>query len=470
MAISSTVKILDKTRLRKVRKLSVPGDILVKPGDSVKPDTMIGKSEFVKGTPYVIDLRAELREPISPEFVDKVLLKKVGDKVKAREVIARYQKSFWSEAVEVRSPCDGVIEYISRVQGRLVVREDPRSAKPLTIVAVSSRLGVWPRLIRMYTEVKEGDQVFEGQIIAAAPGVGSVDYVYAPMSGIVEKICSQTGTVTIVRPIKPTRVLAHIEGMVTEVIPDEGAVIEALGSYVEGVFGLGGERFGELAVLCDSPHDTLEESGVPADVKGKILVAGAFATLEAIQKARSSGALGLIVGGLNQLDLVQLIGREINVGITGHEECDLTVILLEGFGKMPMNEKAWRILKEREGRIASIDGTTQIRAGVMRPEILISEGSVAGPAQVTAGGAWSYPDKENRIGVFTGLKVGDRVRCIRSPYFGLWGNVEEIPSEPERVECEAYMEVVRVRLDDGRVVTVPEANLEVFREENLSRE
>ena len=62
--------------------------------------------------------------------------------------------------------------------------------------------------------VKEGEFVNEGQIIAAAPGVASVDFVYAPMSGVVEKICTLTGTITIARVIKHIEVLAHIPGVV----------------------------------------------------------------------------------------------------------------------------------------------------------------------------------------------------------------------------------------------------------------
>jgi len=472
MAVFSTLKILENTKIRKIRKLAVPGDVLVKQGDDVEPDTVIARAEYVRGNPYFIDLAGELRRKITPELVDRVLLKKVGDKVKAKEVIGRYQKSFWSDMVEIKSPCDGVIEYISRVRGWVIIREDPRSAKPMSVVPVSSKLGIWPRMIRMYAEVKEGDVVKEGQVIAAAPGIGTTDFVYSPISGIVEKVCSQTGTIVIVRPIKPTQVLAHIAGTVTEIIPDQGAVVEAIGSQIEGIFGIGQERFGELQVVSDSPAGVLEEAGVEDNVKGKILVAGGFATLGAIQKARSEGAVGLIVGGLNQLDLVKVLGKELFVGITGQEEVDFTVIILEGFGVMPMNEKAWQILDQCQGRIASIDGTTQIRAGVVRPEILISRESLTTQDNVLTAGAMEKSMEEpamrfplNKLPVArTELCVGDRVRCTRAPYFGLWGVVEEVLDQPEPVECEALMEVVRVRLDDNRLVTVPEANLEVFRE------
>ena len=155
MAVLSTLRVLERAVIRKQRKLPTPGDVLVSEGNEVKPDTVIAKAEFVKGNPHIVDLRAELRQPISPDLVDRVLLKKTGDIVKAKEVIARYQKGFWSEVIEVTSPCDGVIEYTSRTQGRIVIREDPRSAKPVSIVAAASRLSVRPRFLRLFTTVRK---------------------------------------------------------------------------------------------------------------------------------------------------------------------------------------------------------------------------------------------------------------------------------------------------------------------------
>ncbi len=457
MAISSGLKIVESTRLRRVCRLVVPGEVLVAKGDLVEPDTVVARAEFMQGTPYVVDLNAELKQVVTPEFVDSVLLKKVGDKVEAKEVIAKHQKRFWSEITEARSPCTGTIEYISRIQGRVIIREDPRSAKPMSIVAAASKLGVWPRLLRMYTEVKEGDQVFEGQVIAAAPGVGTVDYVYAPMAGVVERICTQTGTVTIVRPIKPTQVVAHIHGRVEEIIPDAGCIVGATGSYMEGVFGIGGERHGVLVTSSDGPGSILDEAGVPENTEGKILVAGSLVSLGAIQKARQRGATGIVTGGVNNLDLVQILGKEISVGMTGLEDgVDFTVVVMEGFGEMPMNERAWSILACAAGRLAFVDGTTQIRAGVIRPEIMISEGAeLLTEAELPATG-------EERLFTSVSLQVGQRVRCVRAPYFGQWGVVHEIPPELQAVENEGLMEVARVHLDDGRLVTVAEANLEVF--------
>lgn len=468
VALLSTLRVLDRARIQKERKLPAPGDVLVQAGDTVNADTVIAKADFVRGNPYVVDLRAEFKQKVDPEFVDSVLIKKQGDTVRVRDVIARYQKSFWSDIIEVRSPCTGTIEYISRTQGRIVIREDPRSSSPLSVVPAASKLGVWPRLLRMYTRVNEGDFVYEGQIIADAHEAGLVDFVYAPMSGIIRKICTLTGTITIARPIKHTRLLAHISGRVTRLIPDYGAVIESTGAYIQGVFGIGNECSGELMVLADGPEEPLRHDGIDESVQGKILVAGSFASLDSIKKAMSKGAVGLITGGMNQLDLVSVLGKELTVGITGHETSDFPIVILEGFGEIPMNQGTWDILASSAGKIASIDGTTQIRAGVLRPEVIIcsddSEDQPGGPDKAVRQVMPLVPGHIDELPqvVYSHVRQGDRVRCTRPPYFGLWGIVEDVPPMPEKIQCEIITEVALIRLDDGRPIKVPQANLEVF--------
>lgn len=463
MAVSSNVRVIEKVRLKKVRRLSVPGEVLVREGQEVGPDTVIAKTDLVPGGPRIIDITAELGQRLTPDEIDQVLVKKVGDKVKAREIIGTYQKNFWTAARSIYSPCDGTVEYISKTERRIIIREDPRSAKPMSIVSVASKLQIWPWTIRMFADVKEGDEVRAGQVIASAMNVSSMDYVYAPMDGVVEKVCPQTGTITIVRPVRPSQILSHLPGVITQVIPEEGAIVEATGAYIEGVFGVGGERHGEIVIAADGPGGRLGEAGVDVSHKGKVLVAGGFVSLEAMRKARMIGIRGIVTGGANNADLVQFLGKEISVGITGQEDSEVTIIVMEGFGSMPMNEKTWHFLVSRAGKVASLDGTTHIRAGAVRPQILISTGLLEADSPLMP--ASSEGESAAVRPLVTNLVPGDRVRCVRQPYFGLWGVVEDLPSAPEQVESEAYMEVAWVRLDDGRLVKVAEANLEVFRDE-----
>ena len=61
----------------------------------------------------------------------------------------------------------------------------------------------------------------------------------------------------------------------------------------------------------------------------------------------------------------------MGVAITGTEKLNTALIVTEGYGSIPMSEATFSLLKENDGKAASINGATQIRAGVIRPEIVI---------------------------------------------------------------------------------------------------
>jgi len=135
------------TLLRRERLLPIPGEVLVAKGQTVSPDTVVAKTEVLPGDPYVIDLRAEFHQPLTAQQVSAAMLKRVGDRVAPGETIAEMSKGLLREKHVVRSPVEGVIEFISRAYGRVLVREDPKSALPVAIVQVAKQLDVLPLLL-----------------------------------------------------------------------------------------------------------------------------------------------------------------------------------------------------------------------------------------------------------------------------------------------------------------------------------
>jgi len=127
------------------------------------------------------------------------------------------------------------------------------------------------------------------------------------------------------------------------------------------------------------------------------------------------------------------------------------LVITEGFGSIAMAEQTFTLLKAREGMKTSINGATQIRAGVVRPEILIPL------AEATA--AASDAENDTTEGL---LEVGSSVRIIREPYFGKLGRVTELPVELQNLETEAQVRVLRVELEDGEQTTLPRANVEAI--------
>jgi hypothetical protein len=188
-------------------------------------------------------------------------------------------------------------------------------------------------------------------------------------------------------------------------------------------------------------------------MRGQIVVGGAFVDAETVRHARALGVAALVVGGIHDRDLRSLLGYDLGVAITGTEVLGLTVILTEGFGTIPMATKTFRLLSKHQGRKASVSGATQIRAGVIRPEIIIPDSASLGVMAVS--------DREPVL-ASGGLRIGDSVRIIRDPLFGRIGRVAALPTELRQIETESYVRVLEVEFPDKTRVVVPRANVEIL--------
>ncbi len=239
-------------------------------------------------------------------------------------------------------------------------------------IKVYSKLGVGPDEVKKYMLKEEGDEVKKDEVIAMYRGFFGrlTGTCRSPIDGHLE-IILRSGIVLIRGMPIPVEAKAHIPGRVVELIPGEGAVVETRATIVNGVFGIGGEAIGELVLAVNEPDEALTDDLITNMHKGKVVVGGSIITLDALRKAAIVGARGVLIGGVDQKDLTDFLGHEIGVGVTGREEAGPTVIVTEGFGVYPMDADTFKLLKSKEGKQASIDGTTQIRQRMLRPEIII---------------------------------------------------------------------------------------------------
>ena len=299
---------------------------------------------------------------------------------------------------------------------------------------------------------KEGDRVAVGEPLARTKGIfGKFRVEYASkVAGTIESISSVTGQVILRGEPQPLQVEAFLAGTVVEVIPEEGCAIEAEVTLVQGIFGIGGETFGPIRLACKSYEQELTGDLILPDMKGCVVIGGARIDMDAIQKARQAGVAAIVTGGLDDKDLEALLGYNLGVAITGSEHVGLTLIITEGFGEIAMAERTFKLLGSRQGDQASVNGATQIRAGVMRPEIVIplSERELA---------------QQTESVVMEGyLDIGKPVRIIRDPYFGLIGSVSGLPQELHVLASGSKARVLEVRLDSGETVVIPRANVELI--------
>ncbi|MBS1712874.1 MAG: hypothetical protein JST30_00910 [Armatimonadetes bacterium] len=322
---------------------------------------------------------------------------------------------------------------------------------PLQTVRLAEKLGVEAKEVTTFCSLQPGDAVEKGQVVAETKGFvfgWGKQTVHSDFAGTVEGLSEITGSLLIREPSIPVEITAYVDGKVAQVMEGEGAIVETRGAMVQGIFGVGGERNGQIRVAVTSPDDILDANHIHDNDRGHILVGGSGITYDALERANGLGVVGLVVGAVRDVDLTKFLGYDIGVAITGQEPINVTLIATEGFGNLRMADRTFNLLKTIEGQNASVNGATQIRAGVIRPEVIAPMTGTVGEGHVAASGG--------------ALEVGTPIRVIREPYFGLLGKVTGLPAQLVTVESGAEVRVLEAMLDDGRAVTVPRANVEII--------
>jgi hypothetical protein len=370
-AYTPGLKVTGKVLVTKKRILPLKGEVVVKVGDKVSPDTVVARTNL-PGNVEPINIANILGLP--PEDVPEHMLRKEGEKVKENEVIAKSKSFFGLFSSECRSKAEGTVESVSSITGQVLIRGNPI----------------------------------------------------------------------------PVEIKAYLEGEVVEVFPKEGVSVSTWGSFIQGIFGIGGETHGEIKIVTKDNTEILTDTLIDKECAGKVIVGGSLVTSLAIKKAVSVGAKGIVVGGFDDKDLREFLGYDLGVAITGSEELSITLVVTEGFGQINMAERTFNLLKSKQGKKACINGATQIRAGVIRPEVVIP-----------------YTDDihrkiETESFENIGLDIGSPIRVIRQPHFGRLGKVVGLPSPLQKLESESSARVLEVEFEDKTRAIIPRANVEMI--------
>jgi hypothetical protein len=323
-------------------------------------------------------------------------------------------------------------------------------------VNVANKLSITPGEISAYLLKQEGDLIKKDEPLAENKPFLKwfKTQIRAPISGQLESVSHITGQVFLREPPVLIRLTAYITGAVVEVTPRQGVAVESRCAFLQGIFGVGGETHGGIALAVSSPEEILTADSLRPEHKDHIVVGGSLVRQEAFTRARELGIRALVVGGVHDHDLKELLGYDLGVAITGTEKIGFTLIVTEGFGAIPMAKRTFDLLAHHVGQQASCSGATQIRAGVIRPEVIIPIDS-ADTSKVQSS---KFKETEG------GVKVGDTIRIIREPHFGVLARVKSLPSELQHIATESQVRVLIATLPDDREVTIPRANVEMIEE------
>ena len=349
---------------------------------------------------------------------------------------------------------DVLVKVGQQVNSETIVARTELPGKVHTINVVNL-LSIAPEEITHYMLKKPKDPVALDEPIAESRPLIKwfKTIIKSPIKGTIESVSEITGQVLLREVPQPLELKAFIDGEVVQILEREGAVVESYCSFAQGIFGVGGETSGLVQAAVKSASDELKPELILPEHKGKIIIGGSYISSLALKKAIQMGVNGVVVGGFDDKDLKELLGYDLGVAITGTEKIGITLILTEGFGRIDMARKTFEMLVSKQGKKASISGATQIRAGVIRPEIIIPDPSIKQMKKDTDEG-WERG----------AMKEGDTIRIIREPYFGKLARVKGLPNELAKIETESPARVLVAEFADGKTAVIPRANVELLEE------
>jgi len=292
-------------------------------------------------------------------------------------------------------------------------------------------LGVPKNKTTAYLKRSIGDELDEGAVIASRPGLVSRS-VRAPRAGTLVAVGGGQALLQINR--KPFELKAGIPGTVFKVEADYGAVIRVTGAWIQGVWGNGKIGTGGLYVAADSPDHVIRTADLDPSQRGQIMLAGHCNSpkiLEALGQIKMSG---LILGSMDTR-LRPAASR-----------MPYPIMVLEGFGKIPLNPVAYKLLSTSAQRDTTLNAARFDRALGTRPEVIIPVGGEV---------ASSVPVE------LEPLELGKRVRVLQSPYRGMVGTISQIAGN-QRMPNGLRTESVEIAFGEEEKVLVPVANIEIL--------
>lgn len=298
--------------------------------------------------------------------------------------------------------------------------------------------------------VKIEDKIEKGQVIAESKGLFGLfkSQLKSPIDGTLANISDVTGQVILSEPPMPIEVNAYSSGEIKSIISEEGVVVSSHGALIQGILGIGGENQGKIEIVVNSRHEILTEDKINDSHKNKIIIGGSYLDFNAFEKAKKIGVAGIVVGGFNYESLSKILGYRLGVAITGSEDLGVSLMITEGFGEIEMAERTFNIFKQFQQKMAVINGSTQIRAGVIRPEVIIPHSDEHD--------IYNLSEKDLII------SEGSVVRVIRAPFFGFVGTVVELPSDLIKLESETEVRIAKIKFENGEIKVIPRANLEMI--------
>jgi hypothetical protein len=304
-------------------------------------------------------------------------------------------------------------------------------AREHVLFDVARTFGVSPSAADKMIKVNTGDRVMQGALVAESGGLFPRS-IKAPRAGRVMIV----GSGQVLMEVGDTRVelRAGLPGVVTQVLPERGVVIRTEGALIQGVWGNGRIDNGLMVNLLQKPDDVLSAERLDVSLRGSVILGGHVRDLETLKAAAELPVRGLILSSL------------LSSLIVSAYQMRYPILVTEGFGAVPMNTAAYRLLTTNDKREVTVNAEHFDRYYGNRPEVII-------PLPVSG-----EPPEPSTFETFS---TGQVVRLRRPPYAGVIGTISDLPPGLSTLPSGLRAPAADVKLENGEAVLVPLVNLEV---------
>ena len=461
----------------KRRALPAQGKMQVHIGDQVERDTILAELDYVPGSMQRVDAAGFLG--IRPELLDDKMCVDVGERVHKGDPLA--SNAEFGYVKEILSPIDGFIALSSKYLGFVYLRNLSQQAaenKPIIFLASEqgqsnsafiadflpaqekpkeapeSRAGSTESFVPSGMEMNTEKSLLAGNgIVMAGQRLFKSNEQVAPFTCRITVFDEAEGRIEMVPMFQISQLQAHLSGLV-RALPEPGACILATYGYrFQGAVGYGDEGSGMVHPLVGENRDVAEKD-IYGDLCGRIVIARRGATLGALEKLVTAQVAGLVLGSLD-IDILAEFSKQEPLQQLGRlMALPYPIVLLQGY-EGTMAEGTFNEIAALAGRYALIDASTQMRAGVARPELLVPLSEEIETRRQSL--LYDEAVQEEEIT----LLAGERVVITRNPYAGQQAEIVRVGNQLEVTPAGTRVVMAEVRLvvnDGGGTVFLPLAN------------
>jgi hypothetical protein len=305
-------------------------------------------------------------------------------------------------------------------------------APKFMLIDIAQGLQVSPSKADEYLQRRSGEDLVKGDIIAGPVGVFK-RVIRAPQTGQI-KIAGE-GKVLYEIESPDFELHAGMEGTVTNIIPERGAIIETRGALIQGVWGNGKVTYGIMQPISNDLLQEMVPEQLNIGFRGIVITAGFLRNPKVLEAAGNIPIKGLVLGSMSS-ELIPMA-----------KAADFPIMVIDGFGRKPMNKAAERIITTQKDKNVALNAQVYDPFQGNYPEVIISHTPTSNPS----------PPLETDT-----LNEGKPVIIVNGPLSSRIGKIEKLYPRERLLPNGISTKIATVSLSGDETAEIPLANLEII--------